>query len=118
MAAIFPDKSRNQFNQPPRPTPMNRSHSLKSCATCGNDYDKAFQITTSSGETLFFDSFECAIQRLAPVCACCGCRVIGHGTEALNGMIFCCAHCAGQAGVTGVDDRQDSPVRENGGVPG
>ncbi len=81
---------------------------MKPCATCGNSYDKAFQITTSGGETLNFDSFECAIHRLAPICTHCGCRVIGHGIESKDGLMFCCAHCAAHAGVTGVDDRQDS----------
>lgn len=31
------------------------------CETCGNEYDKAFEIT-AGGETHVFDSFECAIQ--------------------------------------------------------
>jgi hypothetical protein len=34
------------------------------CETCGNDYDKAFQVT-KDGTTHTFDSFECAIQALA-----------------------------------------------------
>jgi hypothetical protein len=44
-----------------------------------------------------FDSFECVIQKVAPVCAHCRCRVIAgveHGDR-----IFCCAHCAEMAGV-------------------
>lgn len=90
---------------------------MKPCATCGNDYDKAFQITTSGGETMYFDSFECAIHRLAPICTHCGCRVIGHGTESKDGLIFCCAHCATQAGVTGVDDRQDNETPGISGEP-
>jgi len=45
-----------------------------------------------------FDSFECAIHAVAPVCEHCGCRVIGHGVEA-EGRIFCCAHCAAESGV-------------------
>jgi hypothetical protein len=73
------------------------------CATCGNDYDKAFEIR-SKGESYTFDSFECAIQRLAPTCRHCGCRVIGHGVE-VNGTIFCCAYCAGEKGHSGVQDR-------------
>ena len=75
------------------------------CETCGNDYDKSFQILFA-GQTHVFDSFECAIQRLAPTCAHCNCRIIGHGVEA-NGTFFCCAHCAQQSGVRGVDDRVD-----------
>src|SRR5262245_3628381 len=41
------------------------------CETCGNDYDKAFQVT-KGGVTHTFDSFECAIHALAPTCAHCG----------------------------------------------
>ena len=76
---------------------------MAKCEVCGNDYDKAFEIT-SGGKTHVFDSFECAIQALAPACAHCGCKVIGHGVEA-DGQIFCCAHCAQRAGHTGVRDR-------------
>jgi hypothetical protein len=35
------------------------------CETCGNEYDKAFEIKIS-GTSHTFDSFECAIQTLAP----------------------------------------------------
>jgi hypothetical protein len=74
------------------------------CETCGNDYDKAFEIVVQ-GKSHTFDSFECAIQALAPSCAQCGCKVIGHGVEA-DGRIFCCAHCAGGAGARGIKDRE------------
>jgi Rieske Fe-S protein len=73
------------------------------CEVCGNDYDKAFEVRIE-GSTHTFDSFECAIHALAPTCAHCGCRIIGHGVEA-NGRIFCCAHCADQEGVAGLRDR-------------
>jgi hypothetical protein len=73
------------------------------CEVCGNDYDKAFEVGRG-GETHTFDSFECAIQLLAPTCEHCGCRVIGHGVEA-EGSIFCCAHCAAEAGVEALTDR-------------
>jgi Rieske Fe-S protein len=76
---------------------------MATCDVCGNDYDKSFEVTMG-GTTRTFDSFECAIQALAPTCAHCGCRVIGHGVES-DGRIFCCAHCAGQEGVAGVADR-------------
>jgi hypothetical protein len=33
------------------------------CETCGNDYDKPFQVS-NVGRTHTFDSFECAIQCL------------------------------------------------------
>ncbi|MBZ0317007.1 MAG: hypothetical protein K8L91_11365 [Anaerolineae bacterium] len=73
------------------------------CEVCGNRYDKAFQVTRQ-GVTHIFDSFECAIQALAPTCDHCGCRVIGHGVEKDN-VIYCCAHCAEQKGVTEMVDR-------------
>lgn len=74
------------------------------CEVCGNEYDKAFEVRLA-GESHVFDSFECAIAALAPECAHCGCRVIGHGVEAGDGEIFCCASCATHAGVTGISDR-------------
>jgi hypothetical protein len=41
---------------------------------------------------------------MAPRCAHCGCRIIGHGIEA-GTQTFCCAHCAKQSGVSGMKDR-------------
>lgn len=73
------------------------------CDVCGNDYDKAFEIRTTDA-TQTFDSFECAIHALAPTCAHCRCRVIGHGVEA-DGNIFCCVHCANHEGVKSLRDR-------------
>jgi hypothetical protein len=73
------------------------------CETCGNDYDKTFEIRRD-GERHVFDSFECAIETMAPRCEQCGCRVIGHGVEA-SGRVYCCAHCAGQKGASGLQDR-------------
>ena len=73
------------------------------CETCGNDYDKAFKVHFA-GQEHTFDSFECAIHALAPVCDHCGCRIVGHGVEK-GGVIYCCVHCAGKAGVSGLKDR-------------
>lgn len=73
------------------------------CEVCGNEYDKAFEINID-GKTHMFDCFECAIQALAPVCANCGCRIIGHGMEA-GGAFYCCAHCASESGIRGLQDR-------------
>ena len=75
---------------------------MAKCEVCGNDYYLAFQVT-ASGATHTFDSFECAIQRLAPVCEHCGCKIVGHGIEA-GGVFYCCAHCARLSGVTEVAD--------------
>jgi len=77
---------------------------MAKCELCGNDYDKSFTVTMG-GTTHTFDSFECAIHVLAPTCAHCGCRIIGHGMEA-DGRFFCCAHCAKHMGVRGLDDRK------------
>jgi hypothetical protein len=41
---------------------------------------------------------------LAPVCAHCGCRILGHGVQA-DGVTYCCASCAAAAGVAGLRDR-------------
>jgi hypothetical protein len=73
------------------------------CEVCGNQYDKAFEVT-AAGAHHVFDSFECAIQALAPRCEHCGCRVIGHGVEA-RGTFYCCAHCAHTAGAKELRDR-------------
>jgi hypothetical protein len=76
---------------------------MAKCDTCGNDYDKAFQIT-KDGRVHTFDSFECAIQALAPRCATCGTRIIGHGLEK-DGIFYCCDHCAEKQGVKELRDR-------------
>jgi len=60
---------------------------MKACETCGNTYDKAFEVSIG-GTTHTFDSF------------------IGHGMEA-RGQYFCCAYCARQAGVHELHDRAD-----------
>ena len=70
---------------------------LGTCEVCGNQYDKCIEVRRN-GEAHVFDSFECAIQALAPTCAHCGCRIVGHGMEA-RGAFYCCAHCASQHGI-------------------
>lgn len=76
----------------------------KTCTNCGNHYDKTFTVTTHTGETHIFDSFECAIHVLAPECSVCSTRIIGHGLET-EGRYFCCDHCAEKVGVTKLRDR-------------
>ena len=76
---------------------------MAKCEMCGNEYDKSFTVTMG-GRSHVFDSFECAIHALAPTCAHCKCRIIGHGVES-DGTYFCCAHCAHERGVSGVEDR-------------
>lgn len=74
------------------------------CETCGNHYDKAIEISVSGGSAHIFDSFECAIQALAPQCARCKCRIVGHGLES-KGSFYCSGHCAQEAGIEGLRDR-------------
>jgi hypothetical protein len=75
---------------------------MAQCEHCGNDYHRSFQVVLDGAEHTF-DSFECAIQVLAPTCAHCGVRIIGHGIEA-DGTYYCCAHCARKEGVEDVVD--------------
>lgn len=79
------------------------------CDTCGNDYDKTFEVR-KNGQSFTFDSIECAAHALAPKCEHCGCRILGHGVED-GGSIYCCASCARETGHTGVRDRAGSPAR-------
>jgi hypothetical protein len=76
---------------------------MATCDTCGNSYDKTFEVMMD-GRSHTFDSFECAIDKLAPRCTHCDIRVLGHGVEA-DGAIFCCAHCAEQQGEGRLRDR-------------
>lgn len=73
------------------------------CDQCGNDYDKAFTIEMG-GDRKTFDSFECAIEAMAPRCGHCGTRVVGHGVEKSE-RIYCCAHCAEREGAGELRDR-------------
>jgi len=82
---------------------VTREGLMERCDNCGNAYDKSFQVTMA-GKSYTFDSFECAIHRLAPACSHCGCKIVGHGVEG-EGAMFCCAHCARHSGVDGVRDR-------------
>lgn len=44
---------------------------MKKCDSCGNEYDKCFELSIQ-GRTYTFDSFECAIYKAAPRCEHCG----------------------------------------------
>jgi hypothetical protein len=48
------------------PTPSDRNrHGGTACECCGNEYDKPLEIV-QNGISHYFDSFECAINKLAP----------------------------------------------------
>jgi len=80
-----------------------KTFSMATCEVCENEYDKAFEVIVA-GKHHTFDSFECAIHALAPVCLHCQCRIVGHGVEQ-GGKIFCCVHCARSGGQTQLKDR-------------
>jgi hypothetical protein len=80
-----------------------RRIAMARCEVCGNEYDKSFEVR-AAGRSHVFDSFECAIHALAPICDHCRCKIVGHGIEA-DGRFFCCANCAKQAGVANARDR-------------
>lgn len=81
---------------------------MAKCETCGNSYDKSFEVVMN-GKTHTFDCFECAIQLLAPACAHCGCSIIGHGVEHA-GELYCCDHCARHAGAPSVDEQDNGRI--------
>lgn len=66
------------------------------CDVCGNDNDKAFQIS-AAGKTMTFDALECAIDALAPRCGHCECMIVGQGIES-GDATYCSTHCAQQHG--------------------
>lgn len=85
---------------------------MATCEVCSNDYRLSFEVH-AAGAVHVFDSFECAISALAPVCENCSVTVIGHGVEA-DGVFYCCAHCARQGGRRSAaqlaDSAGDAPV--------
>lgn len=82
---------------------------MAKCEVCGNDYDKAFTVTTSNGQEHVFDSFECAIHAVAPTCAHCDCKIIGHGVEH-EGNMFCCEACVRHTAMHGAEGKAELMV--------
>lgn len=76
---------------------------MGTCDNCGNDYHRSFTLTMQ-GKEMTFDCFECAISMAAPCCKTCNTRIIGHGIEAADGDLYCCAHCGSRDGVTAAVD--------------
>jgi hypothetical protein len=72
------------------------------CSVCGNESDQAFRVVTHDGASRIFDSFECSVEALAPRCAHCNCRILGHALRR-GGATFCCEHCARHAASASVD---------------
>ncbi|MFD8483671.1 Prokaryotic metallothionein [Kitasatospora sp. NPDC059673] len=74
------------------------------CVVCQNDYWLSFEIKTITGDTYVFDSFECAMEKLAPRCEQCTVRIVGKGVE-VAGRFFCGANCARANSVLGAEVR-------------
>jgi hypothetical protein len=73
------------------------------CATCDNEFEATFRVTTPTGDQFEFDSIECAATKIAPRCQHCGCVILGHGIQG-GRHTFCCANCARKAGIEDVAD--------------
>ena len=86
---------------------------MATCEVCENEYDKAFEVVVGAKHDTF-DSFECAIHALAPVCPHCNCRIAGHGVEA-DGQIYCFVHCARTAGKTQLKTASEPYTEGNAG---
>lgn len=65
------------------------------CKFCGNSFEIAFSVRMG-GQDYDFDSYDCAINALAPHCPRCGNKMVGHGDQSV-GAVFCCSHCFREA---------------------
>ena len=83
---------------------------MSTCEVCGNEYWLSFEVRTVGGHVHVFDSFECAVHRLAPICEHCQIKIVGHGVE-VGGKFFCCAHCARSA-----DAEHGAQIRDSVGA--
>jgi len=69
---------------------------MTSCECCGNDSENTFTVIMN-GSTHVYDSFECAIDALAPICAYCGARIIGAHWLSSGDAAYCNARCMQEA---------------------
>ena len=83
---------------------------MAKCGTCGIDYEHSFEVFID-GRSYTFDSLECAIHKLAPVCEGCGCHILDHGFQ-LRNRLFCSAHCAWARGLQGLANFAEAPRRQ------
>ena len=75
------------------------------CEVCGNEYRNCFTVTQGT-QKYVFDCFECAIHALAPTCAHCGCKIVGHGISFAD-EVFCCQHCVRMSQPAGDSNEDD-----------
>ncbi len=65
---------------------------IKECDNCGKTHDKAFVIL-KEGREHTFDSFECAINFVAPRCFHCNTFILGRQVDQ-DGETFCSIKCS------------------------
>lgn len=87
----------------PGPEHSSEAQTIRRCEVCGNEYDKCIEVVLA-GRSHVFDCFECAMHALAPTCAHCGCRIVGHGAEH-GAELYCSAHCGRSRGAENLADR-------------
>jgi hypothetical protein len=75
------------------------------CEVCGNEYRNCFTVTQGT-QKCAFDCFECALHALAPTCAHCGCKIVGHGIS-FDDEVFCCQHCVRMSQSAGDSNEDD-----------
>jgi hypothetical protein len=64
---------------------VNKSKTVMAkCEHCGNEY-KTFEVTRG-GKTHVFESFECAIQKMAPQCNHCGAKLLATAWKTAAGF--------------------------------
>ena len=67
-------------------------HQDSGCEVCGNDSGQCFEVRLG-GDSHVFDSFECAMTALSPLCGYCGGKILGHSIVFGN-TIYCSYQCA------------------------
>ena len=62
------------------------------CEVCGKSGDRCFEVHLG-GDKHVFDSFECAIRGLMPVCPLCGNMILSSGVQ-VGDQLYCSYACA------------------------
>ncbi len=70
---------------------VERSRLVARCEVCGLATRSPIRVI-ANGATHTFDSYQCAIHRLAAECEHCGCRILGRSLES-EGRHFCSSEC-------------------------
>ena len=85
---------------------------MGACTVCGNESPRSFDVMYEGG-ILTFDTFQCAIHRLAPACAHCDCLILGHVVHGEGDVVFCCATCLQRARGEDVPEAAPGPAQDD-----